>query len=47
MYQRCEDRLFIGGVVMGTLLKVEVSVCGFAVYCVAQGAVIFPLDVDV
>jgi hypothetical protein len=45
--QECEDRLFIGRVVMGTLLEVEIGVCGFTVYFVAQGAVSFPVYVDV
>jgi len=32
---------------MGTLLEVEISVCRFVVYFVAQGVVVFPVYIDV
>jgi hypothetical protein len=44
---KCEDRLFIGRVVMGTLLEVEFSVCTFTVYFVAQRAVGFLVYIDI
>jgi hypothetical protein len=39
--------MFIGRVVVGTLLEVEFGVGRFAVYFVAQRAVGFPVYVDV
>jgi len=32
---------------MGTVLEVEIGVCGFAVYFVAQGAIVFSVYIDV
>jgi hypothetical protein len=39
--------LFIGRVVMGTLLEVEIGVCRFTLYFMAQRAAGFPVYINV